>query len=185
MEEDLGAVRARLSTVPWVARLLSAPNQTTQVLPSRILRTDGQDLFFSKTLRGQDTISAFLMVHEEPASPRELLRELKGVFHVGRDLNGFTDILHGGAVMCIMDELMGSLTVANIERGALPVAQYLTAYLKTTFKEPIKTPGTYLGVARLNRVEGRKFYLSQSIEDGEGKVLATAEAMWVKAREKL
>ena len=60
--------------------------------------------------------------------------------------------------------------------------------LKTNYKKPVRTPGILLCLAKLERRERNKIYLRGTIEDGQGTVFTTGEAMFLeinKANHKL
>lgn len=54
--------------------------------------------------------------------------------------------------------------------------------LNTTYKRPIPVPSTILCTAKVERHDGRKLYMRATIEDGEGLVYTTGEAMFVEIK---
>ncbi len=184
--ENLDVVVARLSEIPWCAKLLSTPDQVVDIYPSRISRDGSTDTYFASALKTEETISNFVLLYKNGATPNALVEEAKAIFTIGGGLNGFPDIVHGGMVASLMDEVMGFLSVHNRMIGATPQGKYMTVYLNTQFKAPVMANSTYLAVARVDKVEGRKMFTSQTIQDGEGNVLATGNALFVNvARPKL
>ncbi|KAI9839851.1 MAG: hypothetical protein M1819_000041 [Sarea resinae] len=61
----------------------------------------------------------------------------------------------------------------------------LTASLHLTYLKPVRTPGAILARARLVHVQGRKYTVRGSLEDGQGVVLARAEGVFVALRARL
>lgn len=62
----------------------------------------------------------------------------------------------------------------------------MTAYLNTKFLRPVPTPGAILVQARMIEVkEDRKWRIEGVIRDGEGVVLAQAEALYIRPRAKI
>ena len=94
---------------------------------------------------------------------------------LGTGLNGHIDTCHGGFVSVLLDEIIG--TAAEYER---PLGKTtMTAFLRVDYKKPIVTPSTVLCKAKVDKKEGRKMWGRGTIEDGEGVVLATGEALFV------
>lgn len=75
----------------------------------------------------------------------------------------------------LLDEVIGS--AAEFERGS--DESTMTAYLKVDYKGPVRTPGTVLCRAWLERREGRKMWGRGTVEDGRGGVLAVGEALFL------
>jgi thioesterase superfamily protein 4 len=92
---------------------------------------------------------------------------------LGNGVNGHANMAHGGFVSTILDETMG---IANVQLNYKPT---FTAYLNITFKSPTRTPSVVVCRAWIAREEGRKRFTYASLEDGEGNVLATAEALFL------
>lgn len=91
---------------------------------------------------------------------------------VGPVFEGAPGLVHGGAVSLLFDHAMGQAAIAA-GYGAMTVS--LTVNYKAP--TPIEVP---LGVrARLDRVEGRKVFLSGEIT-ADGTVCATGEAVFVQ-----
>lgn len=173
------------ASIPWCARHLRGSRIITGQPASRVSKSNGEDSLFSQTLRTQYTILAMLEFYEDPISPTDPVDSINTFLTLGSGLNGHPDICHGGIVAAIMDEVLGLLIPINQQRGFLPERPYFTAYLNTTFVRPVPTCATILARARAVKVEGRKYILEGRIEDGDGNVLARAEAMFVFLRSKL
>jgi len=75
----------------------------------------------------------------------------------------------------LLDEVIGS--IAESERAE--DQSTMTAYLKVDYKAPVRTPGTVLCRAWLERREGRKMGGKGTVEDGRGEVLALGEALFL------
>ncbi|KAJ9137544.1 hypothetical protein NKR23_g9098 [Pleurostoma richardsiae] len=173
-------------SIPWCAELLSKPNLVVSEAYSRRTKPGTGDSLISRTLKTSDTISSFITFHNAPDSPTELITEVRALLTLGSLINGFPDVCHGGIVMTIMDEVISLLVPANQGRGNLAKgAVMMTAYLNSTFVQPVRTPGTILVTARLTRVEGRKYFMDAKVEDSEGMLLTKSEALFVVLKEKL
>ena len=55
----------------------------------------------------------------------------------------------------------------------------MTAFLKVDYKAPVRTPGTVMCRAWVDKSSGKKMYGKGTVEDGEGKVLASGEALFI------
>lgn len=92
-------------------------------------------------------------------------------FHLGA--NG---AVHGGIPALMFDDVLGQ--VAN--RGVIEIAR--TAYLKIDYRivTPVNVP--LLISATLDRVDGRKRWVSGRLTDDCGAVLCEAEGLWLTLR---
>lgn len=96
----------------------------------------------------------------------------------GRGYDGYPGILHGGFQTMLMDETMGWAAMHLAGRIVF------TAKLETGFVKPVRTTGTMLAKARVQKAGKRLIRLEGWLEDAEGEVLAKAEgAFFVPNRE--
>ncbi|KAJ5358916.1 uncharacterized protein N7496_011329 [Penicillium cataractarum] len=186
-------------SIPWVSTLLQDPTFTTLTIPSRTIKPSTEDSLFSKTLNSNTTLSACLSQYRPPPSNQSstpqnaLAEELRMFFLIGSDLNGYPGILHGGVVAALLDEVTGLLLSLNGHVGDASTREAkdaqpgpVTAYLNTKFLRPVPTPGPILVQARMIEVkEERKWRIEGKIRDGEGVVLAEAEALYIRPRAKI
>jgi len=124
--------------------------------------------FFDIPGRGQ--AMAPPIAFDELAEGRARARVTLGRFYVGGGA------AHGGVVALVLDEFLGRLLNSDADR---PVR---TAYLHVNFRKltPIETELTLTG--RLDRRDGRKFFLSGELSAGH-LVVADAEGLFVAPRE--
>ena len=90
-------------------------------------------------------------------------------------MNGHADTSHGGLVGLLLDEIIGNAS----QCGRAPGKIVMTAYLNIQYKKPMRTPMVLLGQSRLTRKEGKKLFGQGSLEDGNGTVYATGEALFI------
>jgi len=188
----------RLQRIPWCAALLRDPNFTPTVTQSREPKASTEDSFFAETLQSDRTIRSCLSLQRTPSSPSSTsasdgppISEVRVILELGDGVAGHPHICHGGFVATMLDEAMGVLLTVNVDEvkrrdpngpGRLTA---FTAWLNTKYYKPVPAPGVVLATARFERVEGRKMWITASIEDGEGTVLAGAEAMFIEPKAKL
>ncbi|KAL5114436.1 hypothetical protein ACEQ8H_007691 [Pleosporales sp. CAS-2024a] len=182
----------RLDAIPWAQRLLRNPKWTIVKTPSRLAKSTGQDSFFAETLATDRTMRSCTTLR--PAKPAEgdpAYAEIVLIVEVGDALNGFARTLHGGMAATLLDEVCGVLITLNVDthaersRASGPTAQYLTAYLNTTYKRPIHTPGAILCTAKIERQEGRKLYVGATIEDGLGTICTIGQGLFIRVEPRL
>lgn len=95
---------------------------------------------------------------------------------------------HGGMIMTMMDEAMGSVFEINHTLGRTAEAYQttsLTAGLDAKFLRPVLLPGVVCATAWVEAQEGRKTRLRCVIKDGEGTELARCTSVWVALRPKI
>ncbi len=100
-------------------------------------------------------------------------------------INGYPNVAHGGFLGFIVDESMGTLLICNKDRNKdeignpVDVDTLVTASLKVIYLKAVMTPQIVLITVKIGEINGRKFYLTGSVTDGGGTLLAKAEAVWV------
>ncbi|KAL4795110.1 hypothetical protein BDV19DRAFT_379037 [Aspergillus venezuelensis] len=212
LSEKLPHDTPHFASIPWVSTLLSDPDYTTIPISYRTAsrKLPHEDRLFSTTLNSPNTIAHYLAQYRpsqpdsnsSPPAPTDThvlderhiripTSDLRIFVTLGSELDGYADVLHGGMVSTLLDEVMGLILVLSLtgegdgngksqtgEKGA-PV----TAYLKTRFLAPVKTPGTYVVCGKVERViDGRKWVIKGDIKDAEGRVLADAECLMLITR---
>jgi hypothetical protein len=154
-------------SLPWVQTLLSAP--TTTLVDTSFIRkpkASSEDSLTALTLQTPDTFRAFLAVR----TPTETIM----LVSLGSGMNGHACILHGGIVATIFDMALA----ATMDTTAAAA----TAWLKVTYKKPTPAPGVVMVRSRVTNKEGRKWFLSGTLENGTGTVYAEGECMFVEVR---
>lgn len=208
------AVIARLSSAPWAAALFKDPNWTPTNTASRLPKPSGEDSFLAETLRTDRTIRTLLTLRPVKEEDDDLAyKRIATIVDLGDGLNGYPQILHGGFVATLLDEVCGVLIVLNLERRSqrlkelgsasseiemgyytacempyitdIRAARLINADLNTTYKKPVPAPKILLCTARIEREDGRKIYVRATIEDGSGTVYTEGEAMFIQMKTKL
>lgn len=170
-------IKAHFQTSPWALKYFNDPSLQPFTTESRIPKTHNtQDTFCATTLATDDTIIAWQSFYKPPpTSSSSQYGELLALFKLGSGVNGHIDTCHGGFLSVVLDELIGN--VAEYERP--PGKSTMTAYLKVDYKRPVPTPSIVVSRAWLEKIEGRKIYGRGVIEDEEGNVCATGEALFL------
>lgn len=183
LQEPDASTLANLSKIPWCSELLNDKNLTAYISPSRRIKPDGADKLFNSTLNTKSTIAEYVALYQQPQNQDAPIKELKAILTLGSDVNGFPNICHGGIVATLLDEVMGELINVNLKHRTIKRTSYMTGYLNTSYKGKVTTPGTYLVVARMSKVDGRKLFISATVEDGKGSVLTKGEGLFIGLRE--
>ncbi|KAL9946060.1 hypothetical protein D7B24_000596 [Verticillium nonalfalfae] len=192
--------------IPWCNALLTAPNTTVYVPPSRDPLEEGKpnrhDRFFGKTLDHAERIPACLAFYTTPteAAPppapapapaataadgsarSPAIPQVSVLFALGPGMAGYPAVLHGGVTALLFDELLGMLGERNRDLGrgdAIFTMKPATATMDVRYLRPIATPSVVLGVGTIGSITGRKMLLRGEIRDAEGNVVATCESLWV------
>ncbi|KAK0658237.1 Acyl-coenzyme A thioesterase THEM4 [Lasiodiplodia hormozganensis] len=181
----------RLEDIPWAAALLADENFVFAPTTTRIPKDSGEDSFMAETLNTERTVRSWVTQHTLPQdNTRFPITEARAFIDVGDGLNGYPATMHGGMIAALMDELTGLiLNVNNDHRnrssGVNNPLTSMTAYLNVSYKKPLPVPGVILGTSKIEKVDGRKFYLRATLEDGNGQVYAVGEALFIELKSKI
>ena len=181
-------------SIPWCATLLNDPVYVVIPTPSRRPNQSTEDALLADTLKTKTTIPAIITLYERPAKGRTLITEARLLVALEYGVNGYPNIAHGGLIGAIIDESMGILLKCNKDMDKTELGEpvdidtLVTASLKVNYLQAVMTPQTVLVTAKIEEIKGRKFYMTGTVRDGNGAMLAKAEAMWIGikfTREKL
>jgi acyl-coenzyme A thioesterase PaaI-like protein len=175
-------------SIPWCAAIINDPKYTTSPTVTRLPKVSGEDSFLAETLQTKDTISRMTTINSVPdPSLNPPIKEVLVFFEVGNGVNGYPSTSHGGFVATMLDEAMGIILnvvqlYENSKSGRNDNISHMTAYLNTTYLAPVKTPGIILATATVTKHEGRKMWISGTLEDSERKVMARSESLYIQAK---
>ncbi|OJD30845.1 thioesterase superfamily protein [Diplodia corticola] len=181
----------RFREIPWAAALLADENFVVVPTSSRTPKASGEDSFIAEALNTERTIRNWVTQHSIPQENSwPAIAEVRSFLDIGDGLNGYPATMHGGMTAALMDELTGQLLNINVDHrnrmsGVHKPLNAMTAYLNVSYKNPLPLPGVILGTAKITRVDGRKFYLRGTLEDGTGQIYAIGEALFVEIRPKV
>ena len=134
----------------------------------------------SGTLAGPEriTVSPFLF-HEDGG------KSLIAIFHLGHDVCGHPDMVHGGLLATLLDEAL-----ARCCFPALPNRVAVTANLNIDYRRPAMAGSYFALKATTVRVEGRKAWVEGRIENlpspassDEGELLVEAKGLFIEPRQ--
>ncbi|KAF4631035.1 hypothetical protein G7Y89_g7094 [Cudoniella acicularis] len=174
---------AHFKTIPWCSTLLDNPEFTVTPTFSRQYKASTEDSLIAETLRTPNTIERCLSIYKRPAAGTSWISELRMLVSLGSGMNGGPNVLHGGIIATLLDDVIGTLLTVNKDTEAIPLSSStVTASLNVTYLRKVSTPATVLVVARCLEVKGRKFSMYAEVQDGEGNVLAKADSLWIRSR---
>lgn len=93
-------------------------------------------------------------------------------FKLDKVYEGFEDVIHGGIIATIVDELIW--WVIAVEKRKCTV----TVELNIKFRKPLNPNREYQGEAKILSEKGRRFTASCLIKDKEGNVLAEGSGVF-------
>jgi len=103
--------------------------------------------------------------------------ELLAVIKLGKSLNGYPGVVHGGILGLLLDNSFGILFL-NLDK---PLS--VTANLDINYRAPTYASTLVVLHARIDRVEGRKMYMTARIEDAKTrKVLVESSTLFIAMR---
>ncbi|KAG8778572.1 hypothetical protein FRC15_010665 [Serendipita sp. 397] len=104
-------------------------------------------------------------------------KAITGVMHLGRSICGHDGIVHGGAIATLFDDAFFRTAVANF-----PARIGVTAWLKIDYRAPTRADQFVVFKTKVDKVEGRKVFVSGQMEDVEGNLLVQASALFVQPK---
>ncbi|KAL6243806.1 hypothetical protein RBB50_009240 [Rhinocladiella similis] len=194
---------AHFAANDFTSKYLSNPLYRPIPTYSRVLKDDGEDYFFSRTVATPTTIPYLvtLQLKDFPFaedSPKGTLKTGQGhkavvkipenpdcimLLHLGRPgVDGHPATIHGGVACAILDEMMGLCVMLHHQHLEGARESLYTAGLNVTYRAPVPTPNDVIVKCWLEGREGRKWKSRGQIINKDGLVMTEAEGLWVLAR---
>ena len=174
--------------IKWIQDIVHDPDVKEVPFHSRtVFRDSTHHSLFNRTLATNDTLRAcqsFLRLRpckesETPDSEDGRKKESLLIASMGRGLDGYPGFAHGGTIATLFDE---TLSLVALQVLSMP---FMTVYLTTTYKKAVPTAGPVLVRCWCEKFEGRKAWITGTMEDGEGGIYALAEYMFITRKSKL
>ncbi|GAB7362077.1 hypothetical protein MBLNU230_g2111t1 [Neophaeotheca triangularis] len=203
--EDVDDSKATFQRIPWTAALINRPDTICRVPGSREPKSTFEDSLFAETLKTNRTVRSCLSFYQRPSAEATHVEEVSTMMTTGTGMDGHPGIMHGGIVASVIDEAMGVLLNVNHERdhlvavekglaeGEIPSSGFpsFTAELKVKYLKPVKTPAPLIAIAKYEKREGRKMWITAEVRqrigqaedyDGDDVLCATGEALFVEPK---
>lgn len=165
----------------WCRELLRDPDIAWSTEVPRELQGGLQvsNSMFAVTLSTDRALRA-RVAFRRPCKAPDAIRQTEDCWlvSIGDGLDGKAGRAHGGFNAMILDQVTGSCAHHTVPNPNPPA----TATMTVDYKAPIDTPAVLLARAWVIELTGRKIWVRAVIEDGDGKVLATAKCLFVSAR---
>ncbi|KAG0243475.1 HotDog domain-containing protein [Mortierella sp. GBAus27b] len=100
--------------------------------------------------------------------------QIVSVLHVGKSLCGHPNIVHGGLLATILDEITAMSAIPN-----LPGKSGFTANLNINYRHPCIADQFIIAHAELTSTEGRKAFVKATLKTLQGTLLAEATALFI------
>ena len=98
---------------------------------------------------------------------------LKTKFKPDKKYQGYTDIVHGGVISMVLDEMMGNLAW----RLGIPA---VTAEISIRFKQPVYVGEELEFTSRIVKRQGRLLLIEAQAQKADGALVATASGKCMK-----
>jgi len=99
--------------------------------------------------------------------------EIMSVVRFGSKINGHPTIVHGGITSLVFDNSFGWLFFSV----DLPMA--VTANLNVNYRNPLPMNTTCILRSKLNKLEGRKMFMTAVLHDTNGKMIADSTSLFI------
>jgi len=152
------------------------------------------------TLKGQDLIERYNVYRrvnvDQKGNPTPYQNSPMGEeiavadIRVGKDLNGHTDIVHGGIISLLIDDTFGWGYEAMVNRngksyGDEDVPIVVTANLNVDFRNPLPANSNFVIRIFHEKTDRRKLYFRARIESHDGSVLyCEAKSLFIMLKKK-
>ncbi|KAF9947395.1 hypothetical protein BGZ70_002698 [Mortierella alpina] len=124
------------------------------------------------TLRGDDKLGVAPALFQSLDESRVL-----SVLHVGRGLCGHPNIVHGGLLATMLDEITAMTAIPN-----LPGKTGFTANLNINYRHPCIADQFIVAHSEVTSLEGRKAFVKATLTTLDGTLLADATALFIAPR---
>lgn len=172
--------------LPWCKSLLNSdisiveiPTEPSSARDADIPSDEAvSNSMFKQTLYTPDAIRAQICFKRPNSEADSIIPwEYCYILSLGSGIDGKSGRAHGGFSALILDQMTG--TVASMVSGSVAPA---TATMTVDYKAAIETPGVVLCRGWAVERQGRKTWVKATVEDGQGKLLASGKALFIDPR---
>ncbi|KAL4891705.1 HotDog domain-containing protein [Aspergillus ambiguus] len=180
---DADQVLDYFRTHPKCDALLSNPHIVLEPVASGYQSAHPNPLF-NQTLTSNNGVLKSFFVRQSP--PPDLAHDVAAhrgylFLQLGGGVAGQQGIAHGGFLSVVMDQVTGTLIGTTRMDGGKGM---FTVALNLSYHRPVLVPAdVVIATSRISKVEGRKIYVFAEIEDAQGNVCTTAEAIFLQKRD--
>jgi acyl-coenzyme A thioesterase PaaI-like protein len=189
--------------VTWAKSYLTSPTWVACARDRGTEPGEDTDRFCRDTMRANNGVIQWLELYERPALGQKVTKSISFV-KFGTGLNGFPGIVHGGALLTLLDEAMLSIlstnTVLETGLGFMKVGEeywrqqllegkspqetlkgrLATARMDVKLLAPVLCPGVVGIETEVVEDKGHKMRMRATMKDKEGKPLLQADGLWVR-----
>lgn len=170
----------------WVQEILDHPDvkhtrQIDELENQKLWKGQVFNSMFNVTLSHEEGLRAGYNF-ERPCTEPDAVSEVEDCYLIslGTGVDGRPGRGHGGFTSLLMDQGTGSTAVRSArDSGDDPPA---TATMSVDYLAPIDTPGVFLLRTWVIELSGRKVWVKGVIQSGDGKICASAKALFVHPR---
>lgn len=101
--------------------------------------------------------------------------EVRVAFHLGSNVSGHRNIVHGGLIATLIDEVSGASAFAAL-------GPCFTANLNVNYLRPLTTNQWILVHSHVYQQQNRKAFVETTVEDGNGNVYSKGTALFIRPR---
>ncbi len=188
------------ASISWARPYLTSPDWVARPHKRGCTKVEDTNVFCKDTIRAFNGIQHWLELYETPTSGNKLKRVVT-LCKFGTGLNGFPGIVHGGAVLTILDEALAAIMVGNkilegdpqwtqpqnwaevLKEATSPEevlrGNWLTVKMDVRFLKPVLCPGTVGVEVHVVEYRERKMILKAVMKDGKGTPLAQVDGVYV------
>jgi hypothetical protein len=163
--------------IPWCKTLLNSNISDIEIPTQRSRDHDDavSHSMFHQTLYTPSAIRAHISFRRPTYEPDSIIPwEPCYLLSLGSGIDGKSGRAHGGFNALILDQITG-LMASMVSGSSAPA----TATMTVDYKAPINTPGIVLVRCWAVEKQRRKTWLKARIEDGQGKLLASAKVLYI------
>lgn len=166
--------------IPWCRAILDSDSTIIDIPTDRQVDNGPRDKSFYVSMFDQTLYTPYAIraqiLFSRPCTESDCITPVEFCYllSIGSGVDGKPGRAHGGFNALMLDQITGA--TAGLVSGATAPA---TATMTVDYKAPIDTPGVVLCRSWPVERQGRKTWLKGTIEDGQGKVLASAKALFI------